>query len=132
MQMKKLIDMRENGATYQEIADAVGISKQRVHQIMLKNFPEMKGMRRNHFDIERIIYKGIYDYFKSHPYESLASFIRKIYGHYGNEAKKIKGFITGASNKTFYTVSQIQRMCEITGSSFEELFALREDKSNDR
>ena len=132
MQMRKLIDMRENGATYQEIADAVGMSKQRVNKIIAKNAPELKCIRGHHFDIEQIVYKGIYDHFKNNPHESLASFIKKLYGYYGNEAKKIKGFITGTSNKTLYTVPQIQKMCEVTGKTFEELFALREDINHER
>lgn len=126
MQMKKLIDMREDGATYQEIADEVGLSKQRVHQIMLKNYPEMKGMRKNHFDIEQIVYKGIYDHFKSHPYESLSSFVRNIYGYVGNEVPMIRDFITGAHTSRF-SIELIRKICKVTGKSFEKTFELRKD-----
>lgn len=124
MKMSEIIEKRKNGATYQEIADAVGISKQRVHRIMLKNSPEMKGMRRNHFDIERIIYKGIYDYFKSHPYESLSSFVVRIYGYTGNYISTIRDFITGVCTSRL-SVERIRKICEIVGMPFEKVFERR-------
>ena len=43
--MNEIIEMRKNGATYQEIADAVGLSKQWVQQLITKHAPELKGTR---------------------------------------------------------------------------------------
>ena len=124
MKMSEMIEKRKKGATYQEIADDVGLSKQRVNKIVTEHAPELKGMRGNRFDIERIIYKGIYDYFKSHPYESLSSFVGKIYGYTGNEISTIRDFITGAHTSRL-TIERIRKICEITGKTFEELFELR-------
>lgn len=45
MKMNDIIEMRKNGATYQEIADAVGLSKQWVQQLITKHAPELKGTR---------------------------------------------------------------------------------------
>lgn len=45
MKMNEIIEMRKNGATYQEIADAVGLSKQWVQQLITKHAPELKGTR---------------------------------------------------------------------------------------
>lgn len=45
MKMSEIIDMRNNGATYQEIADVVGLSKQRVRTIIINHSPELKGTR---------------------------------------------------------------------------------------
>ncbi len=69
MKMSEIINMRNNGATYQEIADAVGLSKQRVRTIIINHSPELKGTRgsalrrandlinRQRSEIER--YKGV-------------------------------------------------------------------------
>ena len=37
----KLIEMREKGVSYTKLAEEFGITKQRVHQILLKYRPEL-------------------------------------------------------------------------------------------
>ena len=95
MKMSEIIDMRKNGATYQEIADAVGLSKQWVQQLITKHAPELKGARgsarrralkqvnRQQAEIER--YKGVIKLLEKDVLtaknEAVKEFERKIKAH---------------------------------------------------
>lgn len=123
-----LVEMKKNGATYTEIGKALGVSRQRACQMLLHYDKSLKGIRGYGFRVDSIIYKGIYEHFENDIYESLTSFAEKVYGHSSAYIfPKIKDFITGKHNSMF-TISQIQKMCEIVGKPFEETFAIREQK----
>ena len=133
MKMNDIIEKRKNGATYQEIADAEGVSKQWVNQIITKHAPELKYTRGHGFNIETIVYKGIYEHFKSDLHESVTSFTHKIYGRTcRNNISTVRRFIIGEHPDSRFSIAHIKKMCEITGKSFEELFTLREGVRNDR
>ena len=121
---EQIYRMRMDGYTFQEIGDKLGVSKQCVNEIFNKQFRRMKGIRGYGFKVDSIVYKGIYEHFKDNPLESASSFTEKIYGYVGNRTPTIKKFITG-KKETFLTIPRIQKMCEITGKTFEELFERR-------
>ena len=126
MGYEDMLEMRNNGATYQEIADTVGCSKQYVHQCLAKSKPEIKFMRGKGFCIKRIVYKGIYDHFVRNPEESVTSFAKKVFGHgNANGIDVIRKFITGVHD-SYFNLTHIKRMCEVTGLTFEELFERRD------
>ena len=119
----KMIEMRKKGATYAEIGKAFGVSRQAVTSRLTY---KRKNEKRYGFNIETIIYRGIYEHFKKERCETISSFAYKIYGcTAGSAIVTIRSFMTGVHNSRF-TIRQIQKMCEITGMSFEETFALRE------
>lgn len=125
MKMNEILELRKNGATYQEIADATGCTRQWINKVILRLAPELKGTRGNGFDIETIVYKGIYEHFRSDLHESITSFSRKVLGN--NASKSItamREFIKGERNAHF-SITQIKKMCDITGKTFEELFERR-------
>lgn len=125
MKMNEILELRKNGATYQEIADATGYTKQWINMVILKLAPELKGTRGNGFDIETIVYKGIYEHFRSDLYESITSFTKKVLGHTSNKSTStMRDFIIGEHNSRF-SITQIKKMCDITGKTFEELFERR-------
>ena len=65
---EKMYQMRMNGATYQEIADFYGVSRQRVHQrigLEAMKSTEVRGCR---FVVKSIVYDGIYEYNEKLPY----------------------------------------------------------------
>lgn len=124
--VRQMYEMRMNGATYQEIADACGLTKQRVNYLLIHYKDALKGMRGKGFNIERIIYKGIYEHFRDNLYESITSFSNKVYGYVGNEPSSIRRFITGKEKRTRFTIQQIKNMCKATGKTFEELFERRD------
>lgn len=121
---EEICQMRLEGATFQEIADEVGVSKQCVNKIFNKQYRRLKGMRGYGFRVDSIVYKGIYEHFKDNPFETISSFTEKIYGYVGNKPQTIKGLITG-KRETLLAIPRIQKMCEITGKTFEELFERR-------
>lgn len=121
----EMVQMRESGMTYQQIADEFRCSKQWVNKILTTYYKGLKGQRGKGFDIEKIVYKGIYEHFKKNLFESLTSFTDKVYEKGHNKVRFIADFITGKSN-SHLSLSQIQRMCEITGTTFEECFERRD------
>lgn len=125
MKMNEILELRKNGATYQEIADATGCTRQWINKVILRLAPELKGTRGNGFDIETIVYKGIYEHFKSDLHESITSFTKKVLGHTSEGSiTKMREFIIGEHNSRF-SIPQIKKMCDITGTTFEELFERR-------
>lgn len=117
--------MREHGHTYQEIGEKYGVSRQCVHRKMKDYERALKGIRGQKFDINRIVFKGMYDYFADHYAETMNSFSHKIYGYEdGPNLIKLRNFITGKQN-TRFSIGQIKLMCAITGKTFEELFKER-------
>ena len=120
----EMMKMRIDGATYQEIADACGISRQDAHQIIQNYYKKIVGGHRgSKLNCNDIVYKGIYEYFVDNPYESISSFGKKIYGD-PTRTSKVSQFIKGKS-ETHFTIQQINKICEIVGKSFEETFAER-------
>lgn len=121
----EMVQMRESGMTYQQIADEFHVSRQWVNYILTHYYRGLKGQRGKGFDIEKIVYKGIYEHFKSNLFESVTSFTEKVYGGRTAHVVKMREFIKGDHN-TEFKLSQIQRMCEITGTTFEECFERRD------
>lgn len=122
----KMIEMRKKGASYAEIGKAFGVSRQAVASRLTY---KRKNEKRYGFNIDTIIYRGIYEHFEKDRFETITSFAHKTYVNTGGAAiNTIRNFITGVHNSRL-TLQQIQRICEITGMSFEETFEVR-DKEN--
>lgn len=132
MTAKEMLQMRVEGATYQQIADVCGVSRQSVHQ-SVKNYADkvLKGRRGKGFCYEDIKYQGIYEHFAENEKESIHSFTVAIFGgDYGSKCATMRNFLTGKNN-SYFTVSQIKRMCEICGKPFEEVFKERKGGESD-
>lgn len=123
------IVLREQGKTYQEIADMHGVSKQCVEQ-SIKSF-EIRcnsRVRKDNYDIEKIMYRGVYDFFKNDNTMTASKLTRMIYGYSSNDiSSRITRLFKGESART--TIEEITKLIEITGKPFEELFELREKSS---
>lgn len=122
---EQMHEMRMAGKTYTEIGKACGLTRQRVNYILTHYDEALKGMRGRGFDINTIVYKGLYEHFKDNMYESVTSFTHKVYGCTNTiNIPTMKSFLIGEYNSRF-SVPLIKKMCEITGKTFEELFELR-------
>lgn len=119
----EMLEMHKSGMTYQQIADEFKVSKQWVNKILTTYYHGLKGQRGKGFDIEKIAYKGIYEHFKNNIFESISSFTKKVYGK-PEPVVKMRLFIMG-DTQTQFKLPQIQKICEITGTSFEECFERR-------
>lgn len=122
----EMVEMRESGMTYQQIADEFRVSRQWVNYILTHYYKGLKGQRGKGFDIEKIVYKGIYEHFKNNLFETQSSFAKKVYGGKVGELSYIRALITGKNCRV--SITRIQKICEITGTTFEECFERRDLK----
>ncbi len=128
MKNAEMYEMYKNGSTYQEIGDALGISRQAVHQRMIYYKRKVMGIRGHGFNINDIVYQGIYDWFNEHYDESIYSLLVKVYGRNSSSAGsyvKFREFIIG-EHDTHFKIKTIKRLCEVIGKPFEEVFKRRD------
>ena len=119
---KEMLEMRMSGATYQEIANAFGISKQCAHQTISNYCQVLSGIRGRGFDARNIKYEGLRSYFLENHNETLTSFTEKIFGaNTGYKVSTMRNFLTG-KHATRFSIEQIRRICEVVGEPFEEAF----------
>ena len=126
LRTQKMIEMRNEGHTYQEIADVFGISKQAVHNYIKK--AKECHLRRDK-ECEKIVFQGIYDFFKAEPKMNYTTFTSMIYdcGISRKNVVKTSRFITGKT-ESYLRLKDILRICEICGTSFEDTFKRREGR----
>jgi predicted transcriptional regulator len=119
----KMAQMHESGMTQQQIADVYGISRAAVSQTIQRiNHKKTRKIRGRALDIERIKYKHIYEYFKSHVDETASSFADKVFGYAaGGGCMKMLNFLYG-QHEVHFTIDQMRMLCETVGKSFEEIF----------
>ena len=128
MTTKEMYEMWERGITYQKIADEAGITKQAVYQRLLYYRHKIIGFRGKGFNINTIVYQGIYDWFKENFDASLYSLVYKVFGHSdGATMTRFRYFLIGKHDSHF-KIEHIKRLCEITGKPFEEVFKRRDAK----
>lgn len=121
-----MFEMRKSGATYQAIADSCGISKQAVYQRIYHYVRKQNGIRGKGFDINKIPYQGLYDWFNENVGESVSSLCDKVFGNNcKNRCYKFRYFIIGKHDSAF-KVEHLKKLCEVTGKSFEDLFKRRD------
>lgn len=126
MTPKEMLLMRLDGATFQQIADTCGITKQAAHQAIRKYTDKIARCQRGRsFSYNDIKFKGIYEYFEANEEVTLTSFANAVFDEEsGTRGGTIRNFLTGKTDSRF-TISQIKRMCEICGKPFEEVFEER-------
>ena len=118
---EEMIVLREQGLNYQQIGEIYHISRQGVHAIIGK-----ENARKNITDVERIVYKGIYDYMMENPKLSFRGLYKKISsGYTENQMRHFSSFLQNPTDFGKLTISQIKKLIELTGKSFEELFERR-------
>lgn len=121
---KEMLEMRVNGATFQEIANKYGISRQAVHQTLNSYMARLQG-KRYALDVDKIIFKGIAEWFFENPDESMSSFSRKVFGYdTGAKVKDVRMNLYGEYT-VYFSIEQIKKICEVIGKPFEEVFELR-------
>lgn len=123
----EMFEMRKGGATYQAIADKCGISKQAVYQKIYSYTRKLNGIRGKGFDINKIVYQGLYDWFNENMGESISSVCEKVFKSTNekNYILKFRYFVIGKHDSAF-KVEHLKKLCEVTGKSFEELFKRRD------
>lgn len=122
---KKMLEMRMNGATFQEIGDAFGMTRQGAHCVVANYCRQIAGIRGHGFDINQIKYEGIYEYFRENSSETISSFAGDIFGHVGDKSRSLRSYLIG-EHEMYFSIKQIKRICEVVGKPFEEVFKERD------
>lgn len=122
---KEMYEMHFNdGLSFTDIADKCGISKQAVQQDVKRYALYISGKRGRRFNINTIVYQGIYDYFLDHPQETLLSLTKKLKINDQNGFVNFRRFITG-QNDVKVKISLIKKVCDVICKPFEEVFVER-------
>ena len=122
----EIIRLREEGLTYDQIAEAAGVSRQRVQQVVNVYRPRKKSV-----DIEKIRFKGFYEFMRDNPTVSYAMLAKAMYNKPITNALSNTLLMTltdgsTSGDKIRLTVGQVRRLTAFTGKTFEELFTLRD------
>ena len=125
---KEMYEMHFNdGLSFTDIAEKYGMSKQDVQQEVRRYTLYISGKRGKRFNINTIVYQGIYDYFLDHPQETLLSLTKKLKINDQNGFANFHRFITG-QNDVKVKISLIKKICDVIGKPFEEVFIERRTK----
>lgn len=126
-QIQEMVDLRKSGKTYQEIADMYGVSKQHIHKIISDVCRLNDITRKYSFDIENIVYEGVYELFANDKRMTITKLSKIIYGvalptH--NEKEKVRRLILGQGESNF-SIRNINNVLDYAGKPFEEVFKVR-------
>lgn len=110
--------MRRDGATYQEIANHFGVTRQAVH-LNLKNHGRLR--RRYDAIFNHCPYDGLRQFLQENKKVKIANLCNAVFGTCTETARsKTRRLIDG--KKVSMTVNNIKRLEKYTGMNFDELF----------
>lgn len=114
---KEALALRNEGKTYQEIGEIMGISKQRVHHLI--------GQENIHLfreiTPEKCAFVGLRDWMNSNKV-CVAELTRRLYGHSNpNQQKYVRERI---ANKSNFQKDFIDKVLQLTGLTYESAFKL--------
>lgn len=119
---QEMRNLRDSGWTYQRIADHLGVSKQYVWQEIRRR------LREPYY--EKIPYKGLYKLFQDDKSLTVPKFCVTVFHHHGHDfITRMTNFIGGGDSRV--SVSQIKKILDYCGGTFEEVFSIREDGSKE-
>ena len=112
-----MLEMRDNGKTYQEIADAFFLTRQRVYDLI--GDPSFgKGFRG--VSEEQCIFRNLREWMNKKRI-TVAGFARDVYGQSGTTYKsKMRNYLRG---ETGLKKEAIDKILSITKMTYEECFA---------
>ena len=117
----EIINMRNEGKTYQEIANKYGVSRQAIHNIIV-NYNNKKMKQSQKFN--DIVYCGIYDMFMEDVDLSMLKMCDIMgYARCTNNARKIRSFLCGKSDSI--RKSAIDNVLKYLNKPYKEVFSLR-------
>lgn len=113
---EEMVRMRQNGASYPEIAKRFGVSKQRVFMILGK----ADGARFKVFTPERCVYPILRKWLNDNKV-SVAELTRRMYGNANaNNHKYVREILRG--NRVKIEKPTIDKLIKATGLKYEQLF----------
>lgn len=117
--------MRLDGATFQQIADKFGVTKQFIQQSLFPS--DNRKVRASNGSM--CIYAGLAQFIDD--YHVTQRKLGELLGIKCVESSttRVRKRLTG---KTPFTINEIYKILEFTGMTFEECFALKEDKKHEK
>lgn len=113
---EEMVRMRQNGATYAEIAKRFGVSKQRVSMIL----GQADGAKFKPFTPERCVYPILRKWPNDNKV-SVAELTRRMYGNASaNNHKYVRVILRGCSKDI--RKPTIDKLIKATGLKYEQLF----------
>lgn len=113
-------EMREQGKTLQEIADTLGVTKQRVAQY----FAGTKYAAGRHYRKVRSIYPNLANWMYENNFCIATLLVNMGYQYTADNALRLKRRVNGDAE---FRMRDIKKILELTGMTFEECF--KEDKA---
>ena len=112
----EMFKMRLDGATYQEIADKYGVTRQNVEQILKIREPSKRHSKEKY---KICIYKGLREWLEKNNYKlnDLQNIISKTKQRQAGNCLRMK-----LSGERDFRLSEINKIINLTGMTFEELF----------
>lgn len=111
----------ESGMTYEEIGETLGVSQQRVYQMI-------GGEYKNHFrrvSEKSCVFVGLRNWLNDNKV-NVSDLVRRIYGEfYAESHKRLASKLRG---RTEFKKAEIDKLLEITGLTYEEAFGGAEAK----
>lgn len=108
-----------------EIAEIAGVSHQRICEILKTN-----NARKNSVNIEKIRFRGFYEFMRDNPRETYTTLAKAMYGRSvtNDKCSTLRLALTNVTSgdKIRLTVGQIKRLEKYTRKPFAELFELRD------
>ena len=118
--VQQMLAMQNDGKTYQQIGEAFGISRQRVHQMI--GGRDVRFFR--HIGTKTCIYKGVRKYLNDNQI-SIAELVRRTYGIY--HPKNFYSMRNRLSGVTDINKTYIDKILEVTGLTYEVAFELESE-----
>lgn len=114
---EKMIALREQGLTQKEIAEACGVSRQRVSQVLGKYSPHLA----NIITKEQCVYDGLRKWMNENRIYAVEIVRIPHDGRYtgGHSIKVVYSRLNG---KTQFKLSEINKLLDRSGLTYEELF----------
>lgn len=120
---EKALELREQGYTYTQIAQKIGVSRQRVQQICGKQVSYMF----QHIKAEACIYPNLRAWMNENKV-SRNEFVRRMgYTADALNITRLSRIMKGEQHPRKYF---IDLMLKVTGMPYEEMFAVNEDGNN--
>lgn len=114
--------MRDNGASYTTIGERFGVSRQYAYQYLRRR---EDGTYRKCNSVEKIPYKGLYEYVKATGMDGVRAIAMYAYGDTKNETIfKLNRYLHGDADPSWKFVLAALKA---TGMDFEDVFKERSD-----
>jgi transposase len=115
----KMFEMRLDGLSYEEIGKKVGLSRQRVHQIICVSETKRTS------NLDYVIYPGLKKWMKENSINATA--LQRMMYQTSNTCRAKQKL----SGEVKFNIHDIKKIIKVSGLTFEELFLTNEEQGGE-